>query len=80
MENKKLNEFLELCKVDKDLNEIKHYSNSVLICFNEVIYSGLTEKLKTLPNSYFISLAKNIIDDTYTINLFIYKLKMYEND
>ena len=80
MENKKLNEFLELCKVDKDFLELKHYSNSVLISFKEVLYSGLTEHLKTLPNNYFISLAKNIIDDNYTINLFIYKLKMYEND
>ena len=26
MENKKLNEFLELCKTDKDFFEIKHYS------------------------------------------------------
>ena len=80
MENKKLNEFLELCKTDKDLHEIKHYNNSVTISFNEVVYSGLTEKLKTLPNNFFISLGKNIIDDKITINIFIYKLKMYEND
>jgi len=80
MENKKLNEFLQLCKADKDFYEIKHYSNSVTISFNEVVYSGLTEKLKTLPNNFFISLGKNIIDDKTTINIFIYKLKMYEND
>jgi hypothetical protein len=80
MENKKLNEFLELCKTDKDLHEIKHYSNSVVVSFNEVIYSVLTEKLKTLPNNFFISLRKNIIDDKITINVFIYKVKIYDYD
>lgn len=80
MENKKLNEFLELCKTDKDLHEITHYSNSVTISFNEVIYSVLTEKLKTLPNNFFISLGKNIIDDKITINVFIYKVKIYDYD
>lgn len=80
MENKKLNEFLEICKVDKDINEIKYYANSVLIYFNEAIYSHLTEKLKTLPNNYFISLSKSIIDDQYNIILFIYKIKTFENE
>lgn len=80
MENKKLFEFIELCKKDNDFLRINLYANKVVIVFNEAIYSSITSELIKLPNSFFIGKVFDYINNQFVIQLFIYKIKTFENE
>jgi hypothetical protein len=80
MENEKLYQFIELCKKDDDFIKISNYANSVSIQFNQAIYSTITTELIKLPNSFFIGKVYDYITNQFVLQLFIYKIKTFENE
>jgi hypothetical protein len=80
MENKKLYEFIELCKNDSDFIKVSYYANSVSIQFNEAIYSTITTELIKLPNNFFIGKVYDYVTNQFILQLFIYKIKTFENE
>lgn len=73
-----LNEFLEICKNDKDFKKIATFKNSVLIHFKKAIYSDIYEHLKKLDNRVMIYTNIDLIENEIELILFIYKNISYE--
>lgn len=73
-----LNDFLEICKKDKDFIKIATFKNSVIVYFEKAIYSDIYEHLKKLENRVMV--YNNISSNLYKpeLCLFIYKNMCYE--
>ena len=75
-----LNNFIDLCKKDKEFKEINTFKNSVLITFKKSIYSDLYEHLKKLDCRVMIYTHVNLEINEIELVLFIYKNLSYEID
>ena len=73
---KNLNEFLELCKLDAEFIEIETFANSVKVYFDKSILMMYFEFLNNIDYKFFI--YRSSISDCENLCLFIYKKKCYE--
>jgi len=80
MENKKLYQFIELCKTDNNFIRVNYFANSITLCFTEAVYTTITIELVKLPNSFFIGKVFDYVTNQFVIQLFIYKIKTIDND